>query len=436
MRKIRDFLGTQVDNSPLVIFRIFFGFLVAAESFGAIMTGWVRKTFVEPSFTFTFIDFEWLNVLNGEMMYYYFALMGLTGLLIMFGVFYRVSAFAFFLLWTCSYLAQKSHYNNHYYLLMLMSFVMALLPAHKSRSIDAKMGWTQSSDTCPQACHWFFIIQVGIIYVFASLNKIHMDWLMARPISIWFELKADYWLIGSLLQEKWVQYAVAWGGVLYDGTIVFLLLYKPTRKLGFALSLFFNLFNSAVFQIGIFPYLMIALTVFFYPPETIRKIFFKKKQVVQPRVEAFSPLWTYVFLAYFFIHLLLPLRPHFFEGDSHFTEEAHRLSWRMMLRAKTGTLRYHVIDKESGEKFFVRLKDYVSTDQRRGLSGHPDMIWQLAQRIKRDYREEGRDVEVYADSRISLNGHPRKLLIDPEVDLGSVPWDKWKHSEWILTEYK
>ena len=50
----------EVDNAPLVLFRMFFGFLLFAESFGAILTGWVRRTLVEPEFTFTIIGFEWL----------------------------------------------------------------------------------------------------------------------------------------------------------------------------------------------------------------------------------------------------------------------------------------------------------------------------------------------------------------------------------------
>ncbi|MFT6320530.1 MAG: hypothetical protein ACJAT4_001455, partial [Granulosicoccus sp.] len=38
-----------------------FGFLMVAESFGAIATGWVKKTLVDPQFTFSFFGFEWLQ---------------------------------------------------------------------------------------------------------------------------------------------------------------------------------------------------------------------------------------------------------------------------------------------------------------------------------------------------------------------------------------
>ncbi|HLT53207.1 MAG TPA: HTTM domain-containing protein, partial [Flavobacteriaceae bacterium] len=78
-------LFKHIDNSPLVIFRIIFGLLCFLESVGAILTGWVNRTLIEPEFTFTFIGFEWLQPLPGSWMYVYYAVMGLFGLGIMLG---------------------------------------------------------------------------------------------------------------------------------------------------------------------------------------------------------------------------------------------------------------------------------------------------------------------------------------------------------------
>jgi hypothetical protein len=297
LNKVSTFLGSQVDNSSLIFFRFCYGFLVAAETIGAIFTGWVDRTLIQPDFTFSFIGFEWLQPLPGNGMIYYFVIMGLAGLLIMVGLFYRFSTILFFVMWTGVYLMQKTEYNNHYYLLVLLSAVMIIMPANKSRSLDVKFGFVEESKRCPNACIWFFILQIMIVYLFASFNKMHMDWLTARPIGIWFGYKSDYWLIGPLLAKEWFQYAISWGGVVYDGLIVFLLLYKPTRKLGFYLSIFFNLFNSVVFQIGIFPYLMIAFTVFFFPPEGIRRRVFKESQPLVTGVSAeLNPIVLILFI--------------------------------------------------------------------------------------------------------------------------------------------
>ena len=48
-----------------------FGLLIAVESFGALLTGWVKRAFIDPEFTFTFIGFEWLQPLPGNGMYWY-----------------------------------------------------------------------------------------------------------------------------------------------------------------------------------------------------------------------------------------------------------------------------------------------------------------------------------------------------------------------------
>src|SRR5690606_39692624 len=122
----------------LIFFRLIFGLLIFLESAGAIFTGWVKRVFVDPAFTFTFIGFEWLTPLPGYGMYFYYALMAVFGLMVMVGFFYRFALTSFTILWTATYLMQKTSYNNHYYLLILFCLIMLILPAHRWLSVDAK----------------------------------------------------------------------------------------------------------------------------------------------------------------------------------------------------------------------------------------------------------------------------------------------------------
>lgn len=438
MKQLQEFLGREVDNSNLVVFRIGFGFLLLAECWGAILTGWVRRVFIAPDFTFSYIGFEWLQPLDGNGMYFYFFIMGLFGLFITIGFAYRFSAVVFCLLWFGSYIMQKSSYNNHYYLLILLSGLMAFLPANKAYSVDVKLGWTDRRETAAYGYIFLFIAQVAIVYVFASINKIYPDWLQARPIAIWFSIKRNYFLIGPLLQKEWMHYFIAYGGIIYDGIIVFLLLNHRTRKLGFFLSLFFNLFNSAVFQIGIFPYLMILFSVFFYPGESIRKVFLKKKKPVASAAGTFPKWATYAVVFYLAIQVLLPLRHWFIPGNVNWTEEGHKYSWRMMLRSKSGIGQYLVKDQKSGKQAWVNPRDYLSNKQYSRIATFPDMTWQFAQRLEKIYEEKGwEDVAVYAHFKMSLNGSPRFSNIDSSVDLTQVEWNFFGHSEWKLTpEYE
>ena len=166
------FLFKHIDNSGLIVFRIIFGLLCFLESVGALFTGWVRRTLIEPEFTFSFIGFEWLQPLSGDWMYVYYIVMGIFGLLIMVGYKYRFSMLMFAIMWTATYLMQKASYNNHYYLLMLLSFLMVLLPANRYASLDVKFNPSLKRLSMPSWCKWIFVIQLFILYTYASIAKL------------------------------------------------------------------------------------------------------------------------------------------------------------------------------------------------------------------------------------------------------------------------
>ncbi len=432
---LNNWLFKHIDNSQLVIFRIFFGLLCFLESFGAILTGWVKRVMIDPQFTFSFIGFEWLQPLDGYGMYAYYAIMGIFGICIMLGYKYRWSMIGFTLLWTGCYLMQKSSYNNHYYLLVLISSIMVFLPANKDVSLDAKLNPEIKTNAMPQWCRWVFILQLFIVYTYASVAKFYPDWLDTTFISMLMKGKAHYYLVGDMLQQKWLHYVLTYGGIVFDGLIVPLLLFKPTRKWAFIISIGFHLFNSFVLQIGIFPYLALAFYLFFFSPKTVRNIFLKKRPFYngnEIRFPKFRDGFVVLFAIYFAVQIGLPLRHHFFQDDVLWTEEGHRLSWRMMLRAKQGYAVYTVVEKGTDHTTIIDLKDYLTKKQQRSASTKPDVIWQFAQYLKRDFKSKGKDVEVYVQCRIKINGGPVNRLIDPEVDLANVPWKPFAHNEWIL----
>lgn len=429
-------LFKKIDNSPLLIFRIFFGALVSLECFGAITTGWVKRNLISPQYTFPFIDFEWLQPLPGSGMYIYFAAMGSLGICIAVGYRYRASCIAFTLLWTAVYLMQKTAYNNHYYLLILISLLMCFFPANTNRSLDVKYNGVTRQDSMYAYVKWIIVLQLLIVYVYASVAKIYGDWLDFGMVQILMQSKADYFLIGELLQQPWVHKVIGVFGILFDLLIVPALLWKPTRKIAFFASILFHLFNSIVFQIGIFPYLSLAFTVFFFEPETIRKLFFKKKPVFSTS-ETTVPMYKNMLLSvlgfYFIIQLLLPIRHHFIADEVLWTEEGHRMSWRMMLRSRNGRGQFKIVNHVTGEQLFVKLDDYLTKSQWRKVFSYPDFAWQFANFLKRDYAEKNQDVSVYlVNSTISVNGRPYTPFIDSEIDLANTPWKRFTHHDWIL----
>ncbi|HNQ27086.1 MAG TPA: HTTM domain-containing protein [Aquaticitalea sp.] len=430
-----DILFRRVDNSPLIVFRVIFGLLIFLEGIGAIFTGWVNRIMIQPKFTFTFMGFEWLQPLPGNWMYVYYIVMGLCGFCVMIGYKYRFSMLAFTLMWAATYLMQKTAYNNHYYLLMLLCAIMVFQPANRYLSVDAKQDPNLKDISMPHWCSIVFILQMFIVYTYASIAKMYPDWLDTSAIETILKSKKDYMLVGELLQQKWVHWFLSYGGLLFDGLIIPLLLYRPTRKWAFIASLFFHLFNSIIFQVGIFPYLSIAFSLFFFEPKTIRNIFLKKKPLYvenQLVVPPYKTIFISVFIIYFGLQIGLPLRHWFFKDDVLWTEEGHRLSWRMMLRSKQGHATFKVVDKETNATIPINLSNYLTRSQQRIVAVKPDVTWQFAQYLKKDFAKQGRDVSVYVDAFVRVNKRDYQRFIDPKVDLANVAWTPFKHSEWIL----
>ncbi len=437
---LNKLLFKHIDNSSLIVFRIIFGLLCFLESVGAIFTGWIKRTLIDPEFTFSFIGLEWLQPLPGNWMYAYYVVMGVFGLLIMIGYKYRFSTIMFTILWAGTYFMQKASYNNHYYLLILLSGIMVFQPANAYYSLDAKNNSGIKQIAMPNWCRLLFILQMFIVYTYGAIAKIYPDWLDTTFIEILMKSKQHYILIGDLLQQKWVHYFLAYGGILFDGLIIPLLLFKPTRKWAFFASIFFHLFNSIVFQVGIFPYLSLAFALFFFEPKTIHHIFLKKKPFYSKN-EIIIPSYRNLLVAfgtvYFIIQIALPLRHHFIEDNVLWTEEGHRMSWRMMLRSKQGFASYKVVNNKTKKTTNIILNDYLTPKQIHLVSTKPDVIWQFSQRLKDIYAKKGEeDISVYVDCKISINGSPYKQLINPEVDLTSVTWDLFKHCEWIMPQPK
>ena len=433
---LNKLLFKHIDNSALIVFRIIFGFLITAEAFGAIATGWVRNVMVEPKFTFNFIGFEFLQPLVGNYMYLHFVIMGVFGICVMLGYKYRFAIIGYTLFWATAYFLQKSAYNNHYYLLIILCAIMALLPANKYLSVDAKNDPSIVEHSMPKWCSGILILQMFIVYTYGAIAKLYPDWISTSVMKIFMQAKKHYFLVGDILQEQWMHYMLSYGGILFDGLVIPLLLFKPTRKWAFLASIFFHMFNSAVFQVGIFPYMSLGLTIFFFEPKTIRNIFLKHKPLFDG-IHYSEPKYKVLFLSilsiHFIIQLALPLRHHFFKDNVLWTEEAHRLSWRMMLRSKIGTASFRVVTKDSIRATkVVNLNNYLTTKQKRLVTTHPDAIWQFAQILKKEYNSKGQEVEIYVQSSIRVNRRPYSLYIDPNVDLAKIEWNAFRHSNWIL----
>jgi vitamin K-dependent gamma-carboxylase len=426
---IKKWLTETIDNSGLVLFRVLLGLLIVSESFGAILLGWVEAVFIQSKFTFNFIGFDFLQFLHGEKMYTYFFVMGIFGILITLGLFYRFAMTAFTLMWTTVYLIQKESYNNHYYFLILICIIMILLPANGKLSLDAKFFPKIRQTKIPRWMPYMLLFQVAILYFYAAVAKLYPDWLDGTFSKILLNGITQRQFLLDIFNQKWFLLTYAYAGILFDLLIMPALFWRKTRKLAIIASFGFHLFNAYSLKIGIFPFLALSFIVLLY--DSIPLKFLNNKDEILHKNNFNTKFFVLFFVPFFIVQIILPLRHHFIKGDVLFTEEGHRLSWRMMLRERKGVLNIKVEDKKTGLIRDYNFASELTPKQVKLLSSSPDIIWQYCQRIK---KEAKKPIAIYVDCSVSINRRPYYKLIDEKTDMATAKFDYFGHNEWILLQ--
>ena len=439
MPRLSKYLNTPVSIAPLAGFRILFGFIMLVGIVRFMLRGWIKTLYIEPEFYFTFYGFEWVIPLGAPGMYLLFAIMAVSAIMIMLGYRYRLAALLFFLSFTYVELIDKTNYLNHYYFVSIISFLLIFLPANGSYSLDARLNPKIAVSRVPRWTITIIKLQLAIVYLYAGAAKLNPDWLFtAMPLKIWLPANSHLPLIGPLLQQPLTAYFFSWAGAAYDLTIVFFLINRITRPWAYLAVVVFHLSTAVLFQIGMFPYIMILATLIFFPAEFHQR--WLEKAI--PAFNQVSGVYRYqhqtsriigsVLVLHFTIQLLLPLRSHLYPGDLFWTEEGYRFSWRVMLMEKAGYAIFHVKDPVSDREWEVQNWRYLTQNQEKMMATQPDMILQFAHYLEQVYQKQGyQDVEIRAECYVTLNGKRSRLLVDPDLDLTQIK-DGFDHKNWVL----
>lgn len=429
MKIISSYLSKTQESSSLALFRLGFGFLMTFSIVRFWLKGWIKTMYIDPSFHFTFYGFEWVKPV-GEYTYILFFICGLSAFLVAIGYKYYIAIITFFLSFTYIELMDKTTYLNHYYFVSILSFLMIFLPCNSSYSIDSFIK-KKSFKYSPKWCVDSIKTLLFIVYFYSGLAKINRDWLFeAQPLKIWLATGSyDLPIIGStLMQQEWFHYFMSWGGMFYDLLIPFILLYKPTRIIGFSLVVFFHVFTAVLFPIGMFPYIMIISTIIFFSSNTHEKILkfilkpFKntiKKTIEIDNIKIKKNKFAISLISLFFVvQFLFPFRYAIYPGELFWNEEGYRFSWRVMLMEKRGYTTFKVVDNSNGNSFFVRNDEFLTEFQERQMSFQPDFILEYAHFLGDHYNNKGlNDIEIYAESYVALNGRINKRFVNPKIDL-------------------
>tara|TARA_B100000683_G_scaffold90352_1_gene89528 strand:- start:323 stop:1672 length:1350 start_codon:yes stop_codon:yes gene_type:complete len=435
--------------APLIVFRMIFGAIMFISILRFLIKGWVHENFIEPNFHFKYYGFEWIEPLGPIGMYLVFAGLLICSFNILVGFYYRTSVVLFFLGFTYVELIDITYYLNHYYFISLIAFLMIFMPADRAFSLYVYQRPKQKINYIPYGYILALQLMISILYIHAGLAKLNYDWMFrAMPLSIWLPSHSHMPLIGSFFALKEAAYVFSWIGCLFDVFIVAFLLNKGTRVWAYIVLTIFHLFTALLFQIGMFPYVMILLTLIFFKDRLHERIiyyisiFLPKKSTNGVKEDALifklPSLTKYVFLLFFIFQFIMPWRFILYPGNLFWTEQGYNFSWRVMLMEKSGHATFHVQQEGIKGSIEVENSTFLTPIQEKMMSTQPDLILQFARYLSAYYKDYEvldslviKKPVITADVFVSLNGRKNKRFIDPTVNLAAVE-NNLLHKKWIL----
>jgi hypothetical protein len=423
------------------VFRIGFGLLVAFASVRFLTKGWVDALYLEPARHLTYAGFEWVRPLPAPWMHAHIVALGVLGLGIAAGWRTRLCAALFTAGFAYTELIDAALYLNHYWYVTLAGLLLVLLPTGHHWALDAARGRVAASATVPVVTVWALRAQLAVVYLFAGVAKLNPDWLLsAQPMRIWLADRADLPGVGSLLDEPWLAYGASWAGAAFDLAVVGMLLWRRSRPWTYCAVVAFHVATWLLFPIGVFPWVMIAGTLVFFPPDWPERVAARLGWRRRPRAGTaqpstrlrIGPVAAVALAVLAAVEVVLPLRHLVYPGDVRWTEEGYYLSWRVMLTEKVGLLDFRVTDPASGRTWEVGPEEVLTGWQAAQAAVRPDLVLATARLVADELASRGiEDVEVRADSFVSMNGRPARRMVDPTVDLAAEPRSPGP-AHWIL----
>jgi hypothetical protein len=247
---------------------------------------------------------------------------------------------------------------------------------------------------------------------------------------------------------------MSYAGALFDLTIPLWLLWRRTRLVAYGAVVVFHGVTGALFQIGIFPWVMALTALVFFPADWPKRVGAALRGAGervgapvgvgagadQGADAAQGALWgtrrarawaAGVLAIYFGVQVALPLRHHLYPGDLLWTEEGFSYAWHVMVMEKGGQADFWVEDARTGRRWLVDPDAVLDPIQAKVVATNPELMRQFAHILAARFRAQGYpEVAVFARARASLNGHPARALIRPDVDLSREPW-RWGPAPWI-----
>ena len=440
--KLYSWLKQPVPNNSIIIFRIVFSFCLLIQTYYFISEKFIEKNIIQPFTLFPFIkfiqpfsDFYFFNWLISPMILLsIIMLIANIGMLI--NKYSRYFTLLFLSCFTYFWLLDKGYFNNHYYFISIICFLI-LLTNQSSFS---------QNNYVPRIQLVSLQAMVVIIYFIAGVNKLNPYWLIdMQPVTHILETKYSITKNNFLINDIVIK-LLTYGGLIYDLCIGFLLLIRNTKLLAFILVVVFNSVNFFLFndvgEIGVFPLIMISTITLFVNPTKWNK-FLKLNKTKSEKIKH-HPIKDFLIISFILIQCILPFRHFLFNGYVDYNGIGQRFAWRMKTMYKkpytAGVIGFDIYLKnhEYKEKIahvnLYNLEDfadkyatssmYLTQKQKTALLYYPDMLpifCNQLEKVLKDYlskKIQGNfDIIINAQCEIGFMGRESQEIINSKIDL-------------------
>jgi hypothetical protein len=439
-----SWLSQPIDPLVLGIFRIGFGLFMTYTMIHYFEIGLIRNMFVLPQTNFQYDFVRWIKPLPENYLNVLMGFLLSCALAISAGLWFKWACRLFAVGYAYIFLLDKSIYNNHIYLFILLAILLSFTDADRVLSLRKQ---SKEPFLAPRWQVFILQMQIVIVYFYGGIAKLTKDWLFnCQPVRVLVEKLPTDHILAHLFKNEAGIFLLNYGGLIIDLGAPLFLWHKPFRKWAIFLFVGFNLLNSRIFSdIGIFPYVMLFSLLLFYEPGDLpfirsQKVKNKDQQsgdqnlgeVRTAGIGATSRLSVFLYF-YFVFQLVFPFRGHFLPNPLDWTTIGNRFSWRMKVDTRDiEEMNFFVHSAAYDQPVPVDIHTFINDMQIRNLSMDPRSVVDFAKYIKAEVIKHGAvDPEIKATIRLRYNGRLPQLFVDPETDLSSVDVSPFRKLDWV-----
>lgn len=405
-----------VSSKPLGLFRILSG-LAMLFQFSKISKR--ISFFKDPEYLyFPYPELDWIPIFSSNGMWMLFGLGLIATLLFTLGIFHRYSAALMTVAYGYFFSLDSLYYNNHYYLIFLIGFLMIFAKADtaftplKSRRKSFIANWN----------YIIFQIQIAIVFFYGGLSKLSSDWINGN-------------IITNITESELLNQILNYGGLAFDLLIPFLLLSKKFRWYAIIAVVLFNISNHFLFDdIASFPFLMIAAMLLFIAEGKLPNFITSWTSSITKEGIEIQPIGKYVLLLFFTFQFLYPLRHHLIEDHVDWSGQGHYFSWRMKSYQKDIEATFYAHNLQTNTRLYPINHGLDNYTVQRTL-GMPSKVAKFAKHLKNKIEKmDGKNplVGISVDYKVAFNNRNSKMAIKPDYDISEAIFSKYGNNEWII----